>query len=135
VEIAGGEFSRMVSQGLRISLERAEELKKKEGIIDRTGPGVRNVLLPFVDRLVAEIERLLAIYERRSNRQIQKLILSGGSSRLPGLKEYLGARLKRAAVAGEPFAALTYPPVLKPIVPELNSMFAIAAGLAMRELT
>lgn len=134
-ELAGGEFSRAIVKGLRIGMERAEELKRQEGIVGRGSAGVRNVLVPFVDRLAAESERLIGLYERKSNRAVEKVILSGGSSRLPGLAEHLSAKLTRPTVLGEAFKNIRYPQALEPMVPELNASFAVAVGLAMRELT
>lgn len=134
-ELAGGEFSRAIVKGLRIGMERAEELKRQEGIVGRGSAGVRNVLVPFVDRLAAESERLIGLYERKSNRTVEKVILSGGSSRLPGLAEHLSAKLKRPTVLGEALKSIRYPQALEPMVPELNASFAVAVGLAMRELT
>lgn len=131
VEVAGGEFSRVLAQGLRITLERAEEIKKQEGI---TSSGVRNVLLPFIDQLVSEIGRALGIYERKAAK-VETILLSGGSSRLPGIAEYLSAKLGRSACIGQPLAGFRYPKDLEPILPELSSTFAVAVGLALRELT
>lgn len=134
-ELAGGEFNRAIVKGLRIGAERAEELKRHEGIVGRSSAGVRNVLLPFVDRLAGESERLIGLYERKSGRTVERVVLSGGSSRLPGLAEHISAKLARPVLLGEALKGIRYPQALEPMVPDLNASFAVAIGLAMRELT
>ncbi|MDZ4296261.1 MAG: type IV pilus assembly protein PilM [Patescibacteria group bacterium] len=135
VEIAGGQLSKAIVNALRVNAGRAETVKQTEGITGTTPSGVRNVLTPFIDRIIVEVKRLLTLYESTAQRAIETVVLVGGSSRLPGIVQYLTDKLGRSVVLGTPLKQLQYPPTLEPIAPEINALYAVAIGLALRELS
>ena len=65
-------------------------------------------------------------------REVEKIILTGGGSRLLGLDKYLSASFKIPVTIGDPWARVVVPEKVKPIVSELGPNLAVSVGLAMR---
>jgi type IV pilus assembly protein PilM len=69
-----------------------------------------------------------------SEEAIQKILVAGGSSKLPGLPDYLSKRFEIPVELFDPFRAIQVderkfdPDYMKEIVPDM----AIAVGLALR---
>lgn len=135
IETSGTEFTRVLTQGLNLSYQRAEMLKRERGLKkDMAEKEISDIMLPIIDVISNEIERLVDSYSRKDGQKIERVILVGGSARLPGLTEYFSQRLKIETNIGNPWSRLTYPQILKPVLQELAPSFAVSVGSAMREL-
>lgn len=137
LDTAGTELTRALSHGMGIDFRRAEMYKREKGLNHReieTGREVKDILLTLIDKIILEAERMIDNYQTKTKRKVTKLILSGGSANLVGLEEYLEKKLKIDVVAANPWARVSYPPILEPVLKEIASRFAVAVGLAMREI-
>ena len=65
---------------------------------------------------------------------MKQIILSGGSAFLPNFDNYLAKTLNLKVIVGDPWARIAYPADLKPALEEVAPRFAVAIGLALREL-
>lgn len=97
---------------------------------------VFDAIVPVLSELATELRRSLDYYRTRSQGQsVQKIILCGGSARLPGLDQFLDHELQVPVTIADPLANFTVsaknfdPSYLQTIAP----VFTIAAGLAARE--
>lgn len=138
-DIGGNDLTDLLSQNLNIDFLEAEELKKKCGL--KTGPdtffnqkSVSEILLPKIDLIITEIERISQDFYQKEGKDPQTLILSGGMALMPGLKEYFASQLKKEVIVGDPFADISYPQILTPVLKEMGSSYAIAVGMALRGL-
>jgi len=134
-ETSSNEMTKVLAGSLNIDFKRAEELKRERGI--KKGGGeeeISRIILPLIDIIFSEIEKVTSIYFQKSGKKVMKFILSGGTASLPGLVEYFVERFGREVRIGDPFRGIEYPPILAPILREIGSPFAVAVGLAMREL-
>jgi type IV pilus assembly protein PilM len=130
------ELTKTLERGLGINHERAETLKRETGLSEKMEEKeVASVIAPFIETLFAEIERFISIYNRRASRSVQKINLTGGGSNLKGLVEYTVAKFGLEVAKGNPFARTVAPSFMQPILREFGSSFAVAAGLALHELT
>ena len=84
--------------------------------------------------MVFETQKTITSYEESSKEKIANIVLIGGLANMPGFSEYFKEKLGRDIIVGNPFARVTYPEELEPIMPELRSTLAVAIGLAMREI-
>ena len=137
LDIAGTELTKALSHGMGVGLERAEIYKKERGLDHQeveAGLEVKDILLTLIDKIILEVERMIGDYETKAKKKVSKLILTGGSGNLIGLKEYLEKKLKINVIIGNPWARIVYPPALESILKEIAPRFAVAIGLAMREL-
>ena len=100
IPIAGNNFTESVAKALGVSNAKAEEIKHKVGIANTAEyPNIKTSMLPVLGNLEAEIKNILKFHGEHSNRQVERILLSGGSARLKNLAEFLGQQLADAGVA------------------------------------
>ena len=137
LDIAGTELTKALAYGMGIDFKRADIYKKERGLDHKeleAGREIKEVILTLIDKIIFEIERVIESYESKTKRKVAKLILSGGSGNLFGLDGYLKNKLKIDIISGNPWARVIYPPILEPALKEIAPKFAVAVGLAMREI-
>lgn len=133
-EIGGFEITRAVSKSLNVSLEKAEELKRKFGLKKSEDNIITDSMISLIDMMVFETQKTIVNYEESKKDKISNIILIGGLTNMPGLVSYFEEKLGRAVKLGSPFARVIYPPELKSLTSELSSLFSVALGLSMREV-
>lgn len=133
-EVGGFEITRAISHSLGVSLEKAEELKRKFGLKKVEENLINESMISLIDMMVFETQKTIAGHEESSKEKIANIILIGGLANMPGFSDYFKEKLGRNITVGNPFARVTYPKELEPIMPELKSTLAVAMGLAMREV-
>lgn len=137
LDTSGNEITKSIVHALNINFKRAEILKRERGMLikDEIDNSISQVILPVVGLIANEISRVNSLYFYKSNKKIERIILCGGSARLPGLVEYLSGSLHLPVAVGDPWGRVYYsPPSLEQFLKELAPSFSIAVGLAMREL-
>lgn len=136
VTLAGADLTQHLAKELSIEFAAAEEKKRVYGIGGTLeGEVVRNVLLKDIDRGLREISTMIARYEEEHHTTVQKIILSGSGSLLPGLTAYAEGSLSRAVVLADPFSKVSYPAFLEDTLREAGPTFTVAIGTALRGLT
>ena len=133
-EIGGFEITKAISQSLNISLEKAEELKRKFGLKTSEDNIISESMISLIDMMVFETQKTISNYEETNKEKIVNIALIGGLANMPGLIDHFRTKLNREVILGNSFSRLTYPGELKPLIAELNSIFSVAIGLAMREV-
>lgn len=107
VPIAGNAFTESIARNLGISSTKAEEIKKKIGISNTSEyPNVKTALLPVLNNLSSEIKNVLRFHAEHSEKQVQKIILTGGSAKLKYIVDYLDLSLKETGaevLLGDPW--------------------------------
>ena len=90
----------------------------------------------MTEEVVAEIQRSFEFYlASAGDEPIERLYLSGGSSRIKGLSQVLASRLKLSVEPLNPFRRIDIPEKLfaADYVHDMGPMVAVAAGLALRQ--
>ena len=132
-DFAGGTLTQAISSGLNIDPHRAEELKKARGLLGSGGEyELSTLMLPYIDVILQEAERLKQRYEMQYNGRIERLLLTGGSASLLGLDAHCERQMKLPVVKANPFAKISYPNGVDPLISELGASFAVSLGLAVR---
>ncbi len=140
LKVDGNTLTRAVQDYSGVSFQEAEELKRISGITDKEAR-VRNALLPILDNLVSDIEHSFKYfsYQLMQSRIVKfdKVILSGGSSALPGLQSFLASRLNVPVEIANSIGTMAIGDDvaqrmgdLKPLLPRLT----VAMGLALRDV-
>lgn len=133
-DFAGGSLTQAVASGLNISNRRAEELKKRQGLLGTGGESeLSTIMLPFVDAILNEVRRAKSTYESGAGGTIERIMLTGGGANLLGLEKYAEGQLGVPVVKGASFAKIGYPSSLEPIIPTIGPVFAVALGLGVRQ--
>ncbi|MBI4363589.1 MAG: type IV pilus assembly protein PilM [Candidatus Doudnabacteria bacterium] len=128
--VGGDTVTSSIAQSLNINFARAEQFKKDFGL-SNTAQQIPQIMRPILDIIKSEAMQLISIFESHSAR-LDKILLSGGGAKLPGLLEYFSV-LGKPVVLAKPWSRVVYPPELKPVIEPLGLNLALAAGLAMRK--
>jgi len=138
-DISGDSLTERISKGLSVDYKKAEELKKKYGILPLGGAGkedenhVRDILIPLIDLIISEIDKIFMNFYLKEKKEVEKIILAGGNAFLPGLFEYFKDHFtKREVVIANPFSKIFFPPILDKTLKEIGPSYAIAVGMALR---
>ena len=130
-DVSGNELTRLLSKSLNISYNKAEELKRRHGV-GFSEMQVGRILSPLIDLMLSEVEKISQNFYQAEGKEVEKVIIAGGSALLPGLKDYSSDRLKKPVEIANPFAEIFYPPVLTQTLKEIGPSYAIAVGMALR---
>lgn len=129
--VGGDTVTTSIAQSLNINFTRADQFKKDFGLSSQ-GQQIPQVMRPILDIIKSEANQLISIFENRASIHLDKILISGGGSKLPGLVEYFSV-LGKPVVEANPWSKIIYPLELKPIVEPLGPNLALAVGLAMRK--
>ena len=132
-EVGGFEITKSISRSLNVSLEKAEELKKKLGLKEINENVINSAMKSLVDMMVFETRKTITSYEETKNQKVSKVLLVGGLTNMPNFANYFQQKLGKEVSMGNALARVVYPQSLSPVIQELSSTFAVATGLAMRE--
>jgi type IV pilus assembly protein PilM len=132
-DMAGNEFTQALVKSLDIDYSKAEKLKREQGIVS-SSENTRKVLLPLIDLILAEINKISRSYYQSTGKEIKKIFLAGGSARLPGLIEYFSENLDVPIEIANPFSEIFSPPILEQTLKEIGPRYIIAVGMALRGL-
>ncbi|TSC76110.1 MAG: Uncharacterized protein G01um101431_972 [Parcubacteria group bacterium Gr01-1014_31] len=136
INVGGLTITRGIATALNVSLDRAEQLKYDIGMQQGTAAGsipttIAQALAPVVD----EVRYSLNLYRSQGRPPIERVILTGGSSLLANLPQYLGNLLQLRVFLGDPWARVICPEELKPALDEIGPRFSVAIGLGMKEIS
>lgn len=136
IDVGGSTITKAISKSLNIGLDRSEQFKYDLGIslLDSGDETVPQVIVDTISPIVNEIKYSVNLYLSKSQRPTEKIILSGGSAMLPSLSNYLAKVLNMKVIIGDPWARVSYPVDLKPLLSEIGPRLSVAIGLAMREI-
>lgn len=133
-EIGGFEITKSIARSLNVSLEKAEELKRKMGMKDADENIVNEAMVSLIDMMVFETKKTISNYEGLKNQKILRVLLVGGLTNMPSFISYFKQKLNMDVYGANAFARIVYPESLKPVIQELANTFSIATGLAMRDI-
>jgi len=129
------EITLALSRSLSMSVGDAEHIKRTVGI--STEPEkrqVREVISLNLDYVFAETNRVILNYQKKTGKNVSRIILTGGGSLLKGFLELARARFQTEVVLGDPFAKTEAPAFLEPVLKAAGPGFAVAIGLALKQL-
>ncbi len=129
------DISKNISQSMGITFEEAEKLKRTIGLDARMDPKVENIVRLSVDYIFSDINSVVLAYEKKYNKNISKVILVGGGSLLRGLLDRAKENFKTEVTYSNPFLKTEAPAFLGPILEISGPEFAVAVGLALRQLS
>ena len=136
--VGGNQYTSLLQKELGLTFEQAEAAKRgyalSDGVEDRP---IQPIIETVSDILALEIRKTMDFYRataEESEESIQKILIAGGGSKLPGLPDYLSRRFEIPVEVLDPFRQIQVdgrkfdPDYMKEIVPDM----AIAVGLALR---
>lgn len=135
IPIAGEAFTRAVSQTLNVTPIQAEEYKKAYGLSTKLEGKIKSALDPVVKLVSEEIKKAIYYYQTEEKGQTPSaVILSGGSSGIPDVINFLGKMLNVEIVIGNPFSKVLLSTEISKIIAPYAPLYSIACGLAMADI-
>lgn len=95
---------------------------------------IKTALLSTLTRVFAEMNRVLLSYGQRYNKNISHVVLTGGGASLPGLSTFAKTNFSAEVEVANPFGHTEAPAFLESVLREIGPGFAVAVGLALRNL-
>ncbi len=129
------DISRNIAQSLSVSFEEAEKMKRAVGLDASIDGKVEKIARLSIDYIFTDINSIVFAYEKKYNKNISKVFLVGGGSLLKGLLEHAKASFHSEVIYSNPFAKTEAPAFLTPILQTSGPEFAVAVGLALRQLS
>lgn len=131
--LAGFAMTRAVSQNLGLDVEQAEQFKQKFGLSqDKLEGQVYRVIEPILKNILDEAIRSSKFYQEQFGKTIGRVVLTGGTSRLPMIAEYIKAYMGVEVAFGNPWTNVSYQSNFADKLNQIAPEFATAVGLAMR---
>ncbi|HKZ03414.1 MAG TPA: type IV pilus assembly protein PilM [Pyrinomonadaceae bacterium] len=136
--VGGSQYTNLLQKELGLTFEQAEAVKRgmplPEGVESKP---IQPIIETVSDILALEVRKTMDFYRATSKdgeSAIQKILLAGGGSKLPGLGQYLARRFEIPVEEFNPFRQIEVdgkkfdPDYMREIIPEM----AVAVGLALR---
>ncbi len=129
-DFAGSQLTYSISSALGLGHVEAEELKNKEGLTS-SKEEISKTLYLLIDPLLIEVKKILSDFYQQEGKEVGAIYLTGGTSNLPGLKEYFAEVLKKKVEIPNCFSELLYPPILGETLEKMAPSFSVATGVAL----
>jgi type IV pilus assembly protein PilM len=135
IDRGGADITDSISKSLSIPFSEAEKMKKEFGLFANPAEkSSSDIVKVHTDYIFSEANNAILAYEKKYNKTISKVILSGGGSLLKGLKEAAKENFRAEIEVGHPFSKVGTPPFLDKVLSAMGPEFAVSIGLALRKL-
>ncbi|MFA7252765.1 MAG: type IV pilus assembly protein PilM [Candidatus Paceibacterota bacterium] len=125
-----------ISKSLGISVDDAEKMKRDRGLLKKSTDqmDINEITSLTLDYIFSEIGRVLLSYQKKTERNVSKVFLTGGGVLLKGLKEKAESSFNVPVAMADPFSKVEFPAFLESVLKQAGPSFAVAIGLALRRL-
>ncbi|MCD5396187.1 MAG: type IV pilus assembly protein PilM [Candidatus Pacebacteria bacterium] len=130
IDLSSEELTNAIAGSLKIDQKRAEIIKNLYGV--KKAPVIKEILMPYLKNLSKETKKIFNDYFLDEKERVDKIILSGGGARMPGISEYFNEEFKIPVEVGNPFLDINYLSGLELILQKIGPEFTIALGAALR---
>lgn len=124
-----------ISKSLQVTIEKAEKIKRNLGegsVSDQKN--VYDIVSLTLDYIFSEAGALLLAYQKKHNKSIVKVYLTGGGVAMQGFFDIARSRFETEVVLGNPFGKVDAPAFLADLLKQAGLDFAVAVGIALRKL-
>ena len=135
VNKGGFDITNNMSKSLTMPFAKAEDLKRVVGIVgDGANKAASDVASLAVDNILSEVSNVIQNFERKYNKPVSKIILSGAGSLLPGFRDLAAKTFRIETISANPFEKVTVPEFVQNVLAETGPEFSVALGVALRKL-
>ncbi|MFH1667589.1 MAG: type IV pilus assembly protein PilM [Candidatus Komeilibacteria bacterium] len=132
--VAGNHITKQIKAKTKLTMEKAEQLKVTKGL-KSTNKQVLNAIHASLDKIINEATRSIEYYQQKTGQVVDQLLIIGGTSHLPGLKDYFTRRIGIEITMGNPWNVIKKAPsVSKYFRKEDAHLFTTVMGLIVRGL-
>jgi len=130
IDVGGVALTRALAESLHLDFQKAEQFKRDLGVVGETE--IPSAIRATLQSIVEEIRYSINIFKSQNNKNIEKIILSGGSAYLNKISEFFSQELATKVIVSNPWKRIAYPADLEPALVEVAPRFSVAIGLALR---
>jgi type IV pilus assembly protein PilM len=136
ISMGGNAYTEAVQKELDLPHESAEQLKKGIPVDGASFEEAQPVLRAVTENVLLEVQKTFDFFKATaSSDRIDRIMLSGGASRVDGFRDMLHERFGAAVEEFDPFRTITWDPKsLGREAAEYASTAAVAVGLALRKV-
>jgi type IV pilus assembly protein PilM len=136
ISMGGNAYTEAVQKELDLPYEVAEELKKGTPVDGATFEDARPVLRAVTESVLLEIQKTFDFYKASAaSDQINRIVVSGGASRVEDFRELLQQRFGTPVEEFDPFRTVGWnPKTLGASSADVAASAAVAVGLALRRV-
>jgi len=125
-----------LSKALSVSVAEAESMKRTYGLKGGTEyKELTEIITVNLDYIFYEANSTLLAYQKKSSKNVSKIILTGGGVLLKGFTDLARISFQTDVVYADPFGRLETPAVLAEEFSHAGPEFAVAIGAALRRLS
>jgi type IV pilus assembly protein PilM len=135
INLAGNHFTKAIAKALKITPKEAEKIKLKTTFEPKTEIEQQAVkaLETELKKIINAVKKLIGFFQAESKREVDELILSGGSALFPKIDQFFADNLKLKTDLGEPLKGINDPKHIFKFN-ESAVIFSNVIGLARRGL-
>ena len=137
ISMGGNSYTEAVQKELNLPFESAEQLKKGQTVEGATFEEVKPVLQAMTENVLLEIQKTFDFFKATaSSDRIDRVVLSGGASRVDGFAEALRERFGTTVESFDPFRKISFEPQKFGVEDPDTAIptAAVAVGLALRRV-
>ncbi len=129
------EITMSISKGMNVTFDRAEHIKRNLGSSSPSEEkSVYEIISLTLDYIFSEANSVILNYQRKFNKTVSKVILTGGGVAMKGVLELAKSNFQTEVAIGDPFAKVESPAFLEDVLKVTGLEFSAAIGLALRKL-
>jgi len=135
ISIGGNSYTEAVQKELNLPFDTAEQLKKGQSVDGASIEDVRPILQAMTKNVLLEIQKTFDFFKATaSSDRIDRIVLSGGASRVDGFAQALQERFGTTVESFDPFRKIAFDAEKFGVAdPEMAiPTAAVAVGLALR---
>ena len=132
----GQDITMAISKSLSIPVDEAENLKRIYGV--KGGPEnkeLTEIITVNLDYIFYEANATMLSYQRKYQKNISRVVLTGGSVLLKGLTDLAKISFQTDTEYANPFSKIETPAFFAERLAEAGPEFAVAIGCALRRLS
>jgi type IV pilus assembly protein PilM len=136
ISMGGNSYTEAVQKELNLPFESAEQAKRGQPVEGVTFEEVQPVLHAMTENVLLEIQKTFDFFKATaSSDRIDRIVVSGGASRVDGFTTSLQERFNTAVEVFDPFKMIAFDPAKLGVTdPDgLSATAAVAVGLALRK--
>jgi type IV pilus assembly protein PilM len=137
ISIGGHAYTEALQKELNLSYESAEMLKRGVSVSGLTMDSARPILRTVNENVLLEIQKTFDFFRSTTQSdRIDRVVVSGGASRVEGFTEMLAERFDVDVEAFDPFKTISFEPAKFGVdsAADVAATSAVAVGLALRRV-
>jgi type IV pilus assembly protein PilM len=132
----GNSITEEIQKYLHLDYEEAEALKLGSKVDNAKQKSVENIIKTASEDFASEIAQSIDYYQKTSTHHLEKLLVSGGCSKIEGLRKAIEAQVNVPVEMINPFQniEITKKGLDIDYINEISPMMAVGVGLAVRRV-